>query len=139
MSCLEEDLQYIWKCMESEISPTTKAGLMPLTEHLEFFSNTLETTGCISNANDLMDMDDNNDHNNKEEESDNFVSSSSNPQHKNNLHHILMCFGELASVEGNYFWGKSKSVIKIAKLVVDLDLTISQKYLKCISCTMVSN
>ena len=141
---LEEDLPYIRECMESEISPITKAGLMPMPEHLEAFSNTLETTGLMSNVNDPMDMDNDNDNKkNKEEESEDFVSSSSSssssPQHKNNLHHVLMCFGELASVEGDYFLGKSESMIKIAKLVADLDLTIRQKYLLCISPTMVSN
>jgi ATP-dependent RNA helicase SUPV3L1/SUV3 len=50
------DMEYLRKCMATEIAPITKAGLLPTPVHIELFSHTLQTYGLSKDYENLHKM-----------------------------------------------------------------------------------
>jgi hypothetical protein len=50
----------------------------------------------------------------------------------NDLHHVLLCFNELASVEGDYFLGRGTTMFEIAKLIAHVNLPLRDKFNLCL-------
>ena len=58
-------------------------------------------------------------------------------QDSNDLHHVLMCFNELASVDGNYFLGRSRTMFEVAKALSDINFPLREKFTLCMSPVML--
>ena len=138
----DNDIQYIQTCIQTDIGPITKAGLMPMADHLEAFRDTLETTGLMHKGDHPSEYDFGLDASNKEDNTTNKLTITNNTSQwgqgsvsprRNDLYHVLKSFAELANVEGDYFLRRSESMMEIAQLLEDVDLPLQQKYMFCIS------
>ena len=107
------DLTYIRQCMNEEISPIVKAGLIPTAKHLKMFQEAMHeyhfgtTTTTGGSGND--------------------------DQPRTHLHSLLEELHDLAVVKGDYFLCRQEDMVTIAKWLRDVDLEITDKFVFCVA------
>ena len=104
------DMEYLLKCMTTEIPTVPKAGLLPTASHIESFAAALKTYKLLSN-----------DH------------------HYDHLHLMLDQFSEMATLQGDYFFCRQTSMRTIAHNLVHVPISMRDKYTLCMAPVSVSN
>lgn len=94
------DLKYLRWCLTTDVSPISKAGLLPTPSHIKLFSDAIQEY--------QMEID-------------------------GNISKILKKFATMATLDGDYFLCRQKSMEIIAKQLTDLPLDISDKYTLCMA------
>lgn len=92
------DLDYLRQCLQTDVVPIQKAGLLPTAAHIQTFSDTLEQFGLGHGS--------------------------------KNLHKVLLQFNDMASVKSDYFVCKQGPMVKIARSIARLELTIVSSFMQ---------
>ena len=106
------DMVFVRNCLERDIAPIEKAGLLPTPDHIESFHQALQTHN--------LDL----------------VGDSSQPpedQATTDLFRILRQFSAMATIKGDYFLCRKTEMERIARQIKDVPLPIRDSYTLCLA------
>ena len=110
------DLEYVTKCLATEIEPIEKAGLIFTASHVGMFEEAVKS--YYSGHDD---------------------ETSENERETPDLHWLLQEFSDMAVVKGDYFLCKQDDMNVIARWLKDVDLETSDKYMFCMAPISLQN
>ena len=95
------DMKHLRKCMESEVPPVKKAGLIPTSSHIGLFNDLLNEYGASHDESEL--------------------------------HKTLRQFSEMATLQGDFFLCRKKSMEIVSRWLTDIPMTAPEKFMLCMS------
>lgn len=107
-----EDMEYLMQCLNSDIEPIEHAGLLPSSHSIQEFSDALSTFGTMSSGDST---------------------NTNEIGHKSfdDLYVILQKFMEMATLQGDFHLCRQTALLRIAKFLADVPLSLEDKYTFC--------